>query len=50
MRGTLEWDGRVGLVTKVPVTPTGMWVVMLTSGETTFVATGRKDKMEVLNA
>ena len=50
MRGTLEWDGRVGLVTKVPVTPTGMWGVMLTSGETTFVATGRKDKMEVLNA
>ena len=49
MRGTLEWNGQVGLITKVPTTPTGMWVVLLTSGENTFVATGRKECMVVLN-
>ena len=49
MRGTLEWNGQIGLITKVPATPTGMWVVRLASGEDTFVATGRRDKMEVLN-
>ena len=49
MRGTIEWNGQIGLITKVPTTPTGMWVVMLTSGENTFVATGRRDKMKVIN-
>jgi len=49
MRGTIEWNGQIGLITKVPTTPTGMWVVMLTSGENTFVATGRKECMEVVN-
>ncbi len=50
MRGTLEWNGQIGLITKVPTTPTGMWVVRLTSGEDTFVATGRKECMEIINA
>ncbi len=49
MRGTLEWNGQIGLVTKVPVTPTGMWVVLLSSGEKTYVATGRRNNMELLN-
>ena len=49
MRHTLEWNGQIGLITKVPATPTGMWVVRLASGEDTFVATGRKECIEVLN-
>lgn len=49
MRGTLEWNGQIGLITKVPTTPTGMWVVRLASGEDTFVATGRKECIEVIN-
>jgi len=49
MRGTLEWNGQIGLITKVPTTPTGMWVVMLTSGEDTFIATGRQECIEVIN-
>ena len=49
MRGTLEWNGQIGLITKVPTTSTGMWVVLLATGENTFVATGRKECMEVLN-
>ena len=50
MRGTLEWNGQIGLITKVPTTPKGMWVVLLNTGESTFVVTGRKECMEVLNA
>ena len=49
MRGTLEWNGQIGLITKVPTTPKGMWVVRLASGEDTFVATGRKECIEVIN-
>jgi len=49
MRGTLEWNGQVGLITKVPRTQWGMWVVMLASGDDTFVATGRKECMEVIS-
>ena len=49
MRGTLDWNGQVGIITKIPATPTGMWVVRLASGEDTFVATGRKECIEVVN-
>ena len=50
MRDTVEWNGQIGLITKVPATPAGMWVVLLATGENTFVATGRKECMEVINA
>ena len=48
MTGTIEWNGQIGLVTKIPKTKRGMWVIRLNSGEDTFVATGRRDRIEVI--
>ena len=42
------WSGQIGIVTKVPTTPFGMWVIRLVSGEK--IATAQSTKMEVLNA
>tara|TARA_Y100000310_G_scaffold210780_1_gene211392 strand:- start:239 stop:409 length:171 start_codon:yes stop_codon:yes gene_type:complete len=41
------WAGEVGIVTKVPVTPYGMWAVLLTSGD--LIATLGKVNLEVIN-
>ena len=48
-RPFLTHEGQMGIITKVPRTERGVWAILLTSGENTFVATGRKECMEVVN-
>lgn len=42
------WVGQVGIITKVPRTQWGMWVIRLGSGEK--IATADPFKMKVINA
>ena len=42
-----EWNGQMGIITKVPRTRSGMWAIRLTSGE--LIATGLKNRIEVIN-
>jgi len=43
---TQWYAGKVGIVTKVPLTSQGRWAILLTSGE--LVATSRRDRIEVI--
>ena len=41
------WEGKVGVVTKVPVGIRGRWAILLTSGE--LIATLHGSSLEVIN-
>ncbi len=47
MRGTLDWNGQVGVITKIPRTRYGRWAVRLTSGQ--LIAIGFINQLEVVN-
>ena len=47
LKDTRDWNGLMGIITKVPVTSYGRWVVLLTSGE--LIATTLPHRMEVIN-
>lgn len=47
MKGTRVWNGQVGIITKIPKTPHGMWAILLSSGE--FIGTARAETMEVVS-
>ena len=43
----MDYEGQVGVVTKVPVGIRGRWAILLTSGE--LIATRLMSRMEVVN-
>ena len=47
MRHTLDWNGQMGIVTKIPRTTGGAWAILLTSGE--LLATMNRENLEVIN-
>ena len=47
MKGMRVWNGQVGIITKIPSTPHGMWVILLSSGE--FIGTAKEETMEVIS-
>ena len=47
MRHTLDWNGQMGIVTKVRSSLGGAWAILLTSGE--LIATTLPHRMEVIN-
>ena len=47
MRHTLDWNGQIGIVTKVRSSLGGAWAILLTSGE--LIATMNRENLEVLN-
>ena len=47
LKDTSDWNGLMGIITKVPVTSYGRWVVLLTSGES--VATSHESRLEVIS-
>tara|TARA_Y100000748_G_C15142460_1_gene350581 strand:+ start:271 stop:453 length:183 start_codon:yes stop_codon:yes gene_type:complete len=44
----MDYQGQVGIVTKIPLTERGRWAILLTSGE--LIATRLMSRMEVINA
>ncbi len=47
MRNMRVWNGEMGIITKIPKTPRGMWVILLSSGE--LIGTAKAETMEVVS-
>ena len=43
----MDYQGQVGIVTKIPMTERGRWAILLTSGE--LIATMFRSRLEVIN-
>lgn len=47
MRDMGAWSGKLGIISKTPRTPHGMWAILLSSGE--LIGTARVESMEVIS-
>ena len=47
MRNMRVWNGELGIILTIPTTPTGMWSIVLSSGE--LIGTGRVENIEVIS-
>ena len=47
MRNMELWNGQMGIITKTPRTPHGMWAILMSSGE--LIGTSLPHRMEVVN-